>query len=203
MNTDTNCAPACAPNTPANLPIAADPGCDRPTPVKICPGDGTLTAEKETCIGSEIVPITQTVEAVIPSGTIVYTRRCPGDTEFDHQVLCAPDGTKVVVVVTYEPLTGVPTSSFYDLSGIAWTGDPATLRTCDEDIESDPVIWCSGGQEYTQWVVKSDGVPTGEIYWTDSLTGTIQSAAPPAPTLGACGCINEPFIGVITDLSIL
>lgn len=175
MTVEMTCAPLCAPNTAAQLPTPA-PG---PTPNVLPPFD----VDRETCSGIVVEQATQTVAAVILPGTVVYTKKCPGDTEFDHTILCDPSGAKVIVVVSYAA-TGIPTTAFYTLAGADYTGDTSLLTACDTDLESDPLLWCDGGQDVIQWVVKSNGSPTGATFWTDAAGLII--AAPTAATRGAC-----------------
>lgn len=175
---DKTCMPACEQNVAGELPIRPDTALVA-TPVPA----PTIVVEGENCAGAVPGLAHYTVEAIIPSGTVIYTRKCPDELEFDHSVMCALDGTKVIVVTKYSP-TGVPTASFYTLAGASYVGDPALLVACDIDVESDPLPWCDAGQDVTQWVVKSDGAPTGTVFWTDYVGAII--AAPVAATRGVC-----------------
>ncbi len=120
---------------------------------------------------------------------------CDPSKEFDHQILCAPDGTKVIVVTTYSS-TGVPSSIAYNLDQSLYTGDINLLTNCDIDLESDPIIICIDGVSAIQWVVKKNGVPTGDVYYTDKF-GVIISA-PAVFTFGECVLCSpkqESFLG--------
>ena len=106
---------------------------------------------------------------------------CDPSKEFDDQILCAPDGTKIIVVTTYSS-TGVPSSIAYNLDQSLYTGDINLLTNCDIDLESDPIIICIDGVSAIQWIIKKNGVPTGDVYYTDKFGVII-----PTPTLFTFG----------------
>lgn len=176
-----NCLPACAPNVAGNLPVKADADCC--TDPAFVPSVVTT----DLCDGAVERPVTATMEMVLASGTVIYTRRCPDEFEFDSGVLCDPsDGTRVVWVVNYDN-AGVPTTKFYTLTGAAFTGDATELRECEVDLESDGLNWCYNGQEVTQWIVKSNGRPDGQVYWTGQ-DGSVIAEPTVGPNLfkGSC-----------------
>lgn len=41
-------------------------------------------------------------------------------------------------------------------------------QPCGSNTESDPVDWCVDGQEFSEWVLKRDGVPLGQSRWTNA-----------------------------------
>lgn len=174
------CAPPCTVSGPGSLLTPAPPA-------PCCPPElpPAYTTTTETCAGTVSVSVTQTVEAVIPAGTVIRTRPCEG--EWDSLILCAPDDTRVVAVVSYS-LTGVPTTAYYNLDGTPYAGDPTLLVSCEgPELESDAQLWCDNGAQVTQWIVKSNGQPTGVSYWTDA-SGVVIPAPVPGPTLtvGIC-----------------
>ena len=120
---------------------------------------------------------------------------CDPSKEFDHQILCTPDGTKVIVVTTYSS-TGIPSSIAYNLDQSLYIGDINLLTNCDVDLESDPIIICIDGVSAIQWVVKKNGVPTGDVYYTDKFGLLIP--APAIFTFGECVLCSpkqESFLG--------
>ena len=120
---------------------------------------------------------------------------CDPSKEFDHQILCTPDGTKVIVVTTYSS-TGIPSSIAYNLDQSLYIGDINLLTNCDVDLESDPIIICIDGVSAIQWVVKKNGVPTGDVYYTDKFGVLIP--APAIFTFGECVLCSpkqESFLG--------
>ena len=115
---------------------------------------------------------------------------CDPSKEFDHQILCTPDGTKIIVVTTYSS-TGVPSSIAYNLDQSLYTGDINLLTNCDIDLESDPIIICINGV-----AAKKNGVPTGDVYYTDKFGVLIP--APAIFTFGECVLCSpkqESFLG--------
>lgn len=120
---------------------------------------------------------------------------CDPTQEYDKEILCAPDGTRIVVVTTYSS-TGIPSSIAYNLDGTIYSGTISELRTCDIDLESDPIIICINGITAYQWVVKKDGEPTGDVYYTNKFGALI--GIPVDFTLGECSLCDpkqESFIG--------
>lgn len=120
---------------------------------------------------------------------------CDPSKEFDHQILCTSDGTKIIVVTTYSS-TGVPSSIAYNLNQSLYTGDINLLTNCDIDLESDPIIICIDGVSAIQWIIKKNGVPTGDVYYTDKFGVLIP--APAIFTFGECVLCSpkqESFLG--------
>ena len=116
--------------------------------------------------------------------------------KYDSIKLCDPaSGLPVIVVVGYDA-DGVPTATAYTVSGAQWSGDIDSLVPCDTpELESDPIDWCIDGKDYTQYVVKRDGMPTGSVIWTDP-SGAVVADPIPSATLaqkGACHLVNVPI----------
>jgi len=197
------CASGCEPNTSVALPVKVDavPCCEPPV-------SAPITVTTDTCAATVDVDVSQVVQAVLASGTVIYTKKCPNETEFDTAILCdSVGGGQVVVVVTYSP-AGIPTSTFYNLDGTPFTGDVGDLIVCSRDLESDQVEWCNNDADVTQWIIKENGVPTGTSYWTDAAGMVIPSpAAGPTLVRGACrldDCdrtqvLQETVIGLDVD----
>lgn len=185
MANDSTCAPPCAPNTAGALPVGAAPFVPAPVPpttisVNTCSDNITETADV-----SNALPL----QVTFPIGTVLLTRPCAQ--EFDKQILCDPDGTRVVAVVSYSA-TGVPTPTIYTLAGALYAGDPQRLTDCMlAGEESDALEWCDNGVNVTQWVVKCGGEPTGDVFWTNAA-GAVITVPPSGPTLrrGVCAISN-------------
>jgi len=102
-------------------------------------------------------------------------------TEFDHTLLCAPGNVIVISVVSYSA-TGVPTISYYNLDGTPYVGPQPTR--CSDTLESDAQLICAANIQYLQHIVKADGAPNGQVYYTD-ITGAL--VPDPSPfTYGSC-----------------
>lgn len=128
---------------------------------------------------------------------------CDPQKEFDKTILCDKNTFAKVVVVTEYSSTGVPTSTAYNLDGSLYTGDIVNdLTLCEVDLESDDIIICANGVGLVQWVVKKNGVPTGEIYYTDKF-GVLVST-PADFTYGECQLclpLQEGFMGDAATLA--
>jgi hypothetical protein len=117
----------------------------------------------------------------------------PSAPEYDTEVniFCAPNGDKVRVVHVFDEsiATGTPVSTtmFNVTTGIAYSGSIATLSACgDIDTESDGEDWCAGGIDFTKFYVKTNGQPTGVVYWVNNTTNVTTTAAPSGATKGKC-----------------
>lgn len=175
------------PNLPGQLGCAPD--CGEPLddsgalttvpPTAGPPGGPAVLGQvtRDTCAGTDDRDYHLSVEALIPADTVIYTRRCPAEAEFDSQILCDPaTGERVIVVVNYSQL-GTPTAQGFLFDMSPYGGDLTTLVQCDEETESDQVLWCSGTENLTQWIVKVDGQPNGTVYWTDAAGAVIPEPA--------------------------
>jgi len=181
----------------------------------VCDEDCAVTVTCIDCDGNPFdvtgwheIPPPQVVtgEVALDPGTlqVLIDAITPG--KFDSLKLCDPTtGLPVVVVVGYDT-SGAPTSVAYDFTGAAWAGDIATLVACDTpDIEADPIHWCVDGAEFTQYVIKRDGVPTGEVLWTDA-TGAHVADPTLAAAFAAKGICAEVYCapaaprGILTTL---
>lgn len=216
MSSDPTCAPPCGPNVAGNLPtlpptlpptppgpgggtVTVTSSCADPLFVRECTTDVNMTTEQ--CAGTVTRAVTHRVEAIIPAGTVVYTRRCPNDTEYDNSILCVPaTGQRVVVVVSYSQ-TGIPTALAYTLAGAPYVGNINELVVCELDIESDSVDWCFNNADVIQWINKTNGLPNGEVYWTNAV-GVVIPAPPQGSLLlkGICGFERiDTELGCLTD----
>lgn len=187
------------PAVPGPAIIVHDP-CALSDKVSIC---GTSEAPFELvgadCAGA---PVATTVEpnqggyAVQPAGHVYTVKLCAPNQILDREmsVLCAPDGSKVVVqnvTPTDAPLGTAPVFEAWTLAGTAWVGDTATLADCGaEKIDIAPAaFFCDAGREVTRtsvWDVSvSPAVLAGNI-WQD-IHGTV-IAAPVASTLFSGQC---------------
>jgi hypothetical protein len=92
----------------------------------------------------------------------------------EMQILCAPDGTRVViqnVTPADAPLGTAPTFETWNLDGSVWLGAIGTLVACNgSKLESDPQIMCDAGVTFLRHFVKSEGEPTG-VKFDTTLAG--------------------------------
>ena len=149
----------------------------------------------ETTSSTEVTSVVQS----IPHPDFVQRVTLCNSGGFDKTILCDKNTfNKVIVVTSYSEL-GVPTSIAYNIDGSLYTGDITTdLVTCDIDLESDEIIICIEGEAAVQWVVKKDGIPTGEVYYTDK-TGQLITA-PTDFTIGECpDCTNIQSQGTLVS----
>jgi len=116
--------------------------------------------------------------AQVPAGGPVAA---PSSPDFEHTVLCDPNtNDRVFVTTAYDPTTGVPTVTAANLDGSPYGGPIADLVACGGgSVESDGQPYCLNGDNFTQWVLKDNGEPTGDVIWTDA-TGAVV-----APVVGA------------------
>jgi hypothetical protein len=171
-----------------------------------------ITLEGQDCEGNPLpasgLPgqITQIVQA---PGQSLAVHLCTDDKDFE--LACGKDKTTGNQIQTaYRTEAGGPVVLWRldTVTGLPWTGDPATLEACSgSNLESDDDDVCVSGQSLRRHTVKKDGKPTGEIYFTDS-TGALVDV--PDGTLIITGrCVNdvacEPTISsaFASDLSTL
>ena len=191
----------CAPDPEVLVGYAADIGCatdkvqesDR---VDVCV-DGVSRVQwvvKENGVPTGLVYYTdadgQLVE--VASGAGVTLGSCDSA---DFELSCGVDpDTGHTIQTAYKIVAGqfVVINRWDVVSGLAWTGDAATLESCNGVTqESDPREVCVGGVNLTQWVVMEAGMPTGTVFYTNNA-GQIVEVAPGAEvTLGACPVIRE------------
>jgi len=138
-----------------------------------------------------------------PQEVVVVPSLAPAAATFDRefQVMCAPDGTRVMVrdVSSSAAAPGtVPVLEFYTLAGGAWAGDPATLSTCDVDddvLEITPLQGCLNGVEIQGIALVTDSMPPtviGEL-WRGPLG--VWGVLPAGATVGACAAAGAPLAG--------
>jgi len=106
----------------------------------------------------------------------VFCTGAPDATEsFSYSLVCTDQGNKLLKV---NNTTGV--TSVLNLDGSAST---AVVQDCST-LESDAAVICVLGTPALMWVVKENGVPNGDVYFTDAFGIVIPT--PPFFTLGQC-----------------
>lgn len=167
-----------------------------------------ITLEGEDCDGAA-VSVTgepgQLSHVIQAPGTVFKVQLCDNSKDIEKVVLCdVTNEHKVAVISDFKDPTA-PVVSYWDLNtGAAWTGDVADLVACsDVDLESDDVEMCDAGTTFLRWIVKRNGVPTGDKFDTD-LSGqayTVTSEA--GVTSGKCeaSCAQAPQ-GVLTSWAV-
>lgn len=104
--TDKTCQPPRSPNIAGPMPGVTPPPA------------GARTIQYDQCGGTADLPVGALAQQVaLAPGQVVYTKKCPGDTEFDTVTLCDPvTGASILVVTTYSD-AGVPTATAYNIDG--------------------------------------------------------------------------------------
>lgn len=160
-----------------------------------------ITLEGQDCDGAPLpaegMP-GEIVQVVQAPGQVFTMRMCPDDRDFElscgedpatgHQIQTAyratPSGPEVLWRV--DTVTGLP-----------WTGDPATLESCGgTKLESDAIEMCDNGVEFIRWVVKKNGEPTGTTFDTDLAMQLYTVTDEAGVTKGKCvsATVCEPKI---------
>jgi hypothetical protein len=188
------------------------------TPAGACPKEVMLTPGTDiTIMGQDCaglpLPVTApygTVAQVVQApGQVLTVRMCPTAKVQDREmvVLCAPDGTKVVIQnVTPEdaPLGTAPTFEAWGLNGVPYGGAVAALTDCGaEKVDiSAGEDYCAAGVNYTRVDVISTTtlLPVG-VLWLNDAGAPV--AAPVAPTKGVCIVIRSPKIYLTDNIATL
>jgi hypothetical protein len=129
------------------------------------------------------------VQIVQPVGQVLNFRMCKTAQDREMVVLCAPDGTKVIVQnVTPDdaPLGTAPVfEAWVYPTSVPYTGSLAALTDCGGD-KSDPVTtnYCAAGINYTRVDgITAAGVPVYTVWLEDA---GIPVSAPVGVTKGIC-----------------
>jgi hypothetical protein len=167
--------------------------------VEVCPSGTAVPVDVLNCDNTTTTLNTEAGDAkrVVISGVEGAIKVCIDDPKdvAATQKCDVNTGNTILIRSVYNDETNlweVPT--YFDLvTGADWTGNPATdlIECSDVDTESDPLIGCDGGLPVTQWVVKTNGQPTGVVYYTDA-TGAI--VTPVAWTPGACSTASVQIV---------
>jgi len=107
----------------------------------------------------------------------------PAAVTFDYEPVCTTEGMKVLEVNSQ---TGA--QRLLNLGGTVNT--TASVIQCSSGEESDPVEICAGGVAFTMWVAKSNGVPTGTVYYTNAAGLVVPDPSP--YQLGKCNSGTVP-----------
>ena len=105
-----------------------------------------------------------------------------------------PTGIKVVVITSVNPLTGVPTNTYYNLAtGAVWAGNPTTqlgaLQDYDQTLE--PKEMCDNGTTFLRWFAIENNTLSGAVVDTD-LSGATYTVIG-TPVFGACPLVKEDY----------
>jgi uncharacterized repeat protein (TIGR01451 family) len=169
------------------------------------------------CTGAD-VPFQGTLQSQaihnVP-GVPLLVKQCPMPTEYDRAfaVLCAPDGTKVVVQnVTDEtaPFGTAPAFEAWKLDGTAYAGPLAALVDCGEEkVDISEAMWfCASGSPISRvdfWSVNTTPRALLGSFWQDISGAVIAAPAMGSYTVGDCAGAIAPSIvhwcvnGVCTD----
>jgi uncharacterized repeat protein (TIGR01451 family) len=189
----TNGLPVPAVAGPALTTTAHNP-CEMATPVFVCntPVTTPVSVIGEDCTGAPVTVTDPHVVLTVPApGAVQLVKFCNPTGEFDREysTLCAPDGTKVLVVTAWDktaPLATAPAIEAYTLAGTPYAGNKALLVDCAaEKLDVVNEEYCSGGKQYerTSFYDVTTTPPTlAATLWRDD-TG----AAVTAPAVGVVG----------------
>lgn len=172
------------PSPPPPTPVAA--------PAVSCDADTTVQAVNLLSQAVHQAPGTAFNVKICPSTPKLYDR--------EMLVLCAPDGTKVMVQnVTAEdaPLGTAPVFEAWTLSGEPYTGAIATLKDCGaEKIDLTSAEWfCASGVPILRsdaWDISvSPRALVGSI-WQDVSGAVVPAPAAGSYVVGDCSCVSVP-----------
>ncbi len=92
--------------------------------------------------------------------------------KYDYEVVCSSvDSRLLLLKVDY--ING--TQTLTELNGTVVADGSTPINCNNPELESDAIDICVLGQNWTQWIVKSNGVPLNTIYYTDE-NGVLQPA---------------------------
>jgi hypothetical protein len=185
--------------TPTNQgPFVPRDPCEMATLVKICDASSVPpTVTGEDCAGAPLVVTDPKVVLTVPApGAVQLVKFCTptGSLDREFSTLCAPDGTKVLIVTAWDttaPLATAPTIEAYTLAGTMYAGDLALLTDCAaEKLDVVSEEYCAGGFGYerTSFYDVSTMPPTlAATLWRDQSGAAV--ADPGAGFIGACPAI--------------
>jgi hypothetical protein len=193
------------PDGSAGIPTTPGYACSNPLFVSNCgPAEPPepITLDGTACDGAAN-PATgnpgELVQIVQAPGQVLSVRFCDED-DRDFELSCGKDpATEHQIQTAYRTEAGGPVVLWRidTVTGLPWTGDPSTLEACGgSGLESDPIEMCDSGVEFLRWVVKKDGVPTGDTYDTDMLAQPYVVTDEAAVVKGKCVAVEvcEPTI---------
>ena len=92
--------------------------------------------------------------------------------KYDYEIVCSSlDSRLLLLKIDY--ISGLQTLT--ELNGTVVADGSTPVNCATPELESDAVPICVANQGWTQWIVKSNGIPTGAIYYTNEL-GVVQPA---------------------------
>lgn len=205
MSTNGNCCPTPGLPTPAvvgpALPRSNPSPCDMATPVYICEQTPPtpITVTGADCAGAPIAVTDSHVMLTVPApGAVQLVKFCTPTGEFDREysTLCAPDGTKVLVVTAWDktaPLATAPVVETYTLAGTAYTGNRALLVDCAaEKLDVVTEEYCVGGFQYERtsfYDVSATPPVLSATLWRDQSGSSVSDPGP--GTVGQCPLIID------------
>jgi hypothetical protein len=169
--------------------------CDMATFVKVCATNITVTGED--CAGLPLPVTDKHVRLTVPApGAVQLVKICTPTGELDREfsTLCAPDGTKVLVVTAWDkaaPLATAPIVETYTLAGTPYTGNRALLTDCAaEKLDIVAEQYCSGGFTYERisfYDVSTTPPTLASTLWRDQSGAAVADPGPGA--VGQCPAI--------------
>ena len=199
MPTNGNCCPTTGLPLPAvagaALPTSHPRPCDMASSVKICAQDITVTGVD--CLGTPLPVTDPHVILTVPApGAVQLVKLCAPAGEFDREysTLCAPNGTKVLVVTAWDkmaPLATAPIIEAYTLAGAVYTGDRSLLSDCaTEKLDIVAEEYCAGGFTYERisfYNVATVPPTLSATLWRDGSGAAVSDPGP--GVVGQCPAI--------------
>lgn len=199
------------PNSESGCPASSEKTQCYVTPEESCPQTGTLQVvygegceKTETLLDADGNPVEVWTKAACPQpvdvcGVVKVEIVDPDPLEREITKLCDPQTLAPILVVT-DIAVIPPASVAYNLDGSEYAGAVGDLVSCDsQNTDSDLISWCVDGQEFNQHLITLNGVPTGDVYWTDSAGAVVPNPIPAATVAlkGTCsqtaGVIDIPM----------
>ena len=198
MPTNGNCCPTTGLPTPAvpgpALPDSVFNPCETATYVKICSDTAPITVTGADCAGAPLTVTNANVVLTVPApGAVQLVKFCAptGELDREYSTLCAPDGTKVLVVAAWDktaPLTTAPAIEAYTLAGAPYTGDRALLTDCAaEKLDVVSEDYCVAGVQYERvsfYDVTATPPTLSATLWRNGLGAVVSN--PGEGKVGAC-----------------
>jgi len=204
----SNCCPTGGLPTPQVPGPATNPfdPCEDAQKVVVCglPAPVPVAVPATTCGADTTVQAADALSQAVHTapGTALMVKLCPTAQDREMAILCAPDGTKVMVQnVTPEaaPLGTAPVIEAWLLNGTPYAGAIADLKDCGaEKVDIAAAQWfCANGQNLSRtdfWDISvSPKVLIGSL-WQDASGAVVTSPAPGTATVGTCSVVRKQLI---------
>ncbi len=168
------------------------------TPAGACPPAAILQGQSENttlqgqdCAGAALQatgPIGQLTQIVQAPGQVLTVRMCPASQDSEIQMLCAPNGDKIVLQYNVSVVPPALQSAWNLNTNTAYAGTVAGLGSCGgpgDKVNTESTDYCAGGLNFTR--VDALDELTGLPVWTMWLDDNgLPVAAPVGAKKGIC-----------------